>query len=216
MRRSSLRFWRSTVLQSIKASLLRLRRRLVRVLVIAPALLVLGASCSSNPPQSPDNVCRIFAEKKGWKKAALRTQKRWGIPAHVSMAFVHRESSYVANAKPPRKRLLGIVPWTRLSSAYGYAQATDEAWEDYSKETSRWFIDRDNFADAMDFIGWYNHKSHKKLGIKKSDAYHLYIAYYAGHGGYKRGRWKSSPTIKGYAQKVRTQAERYAGQLRRC
>ena len=87
---------------------------------------------------------------------------------------------------------------------------------DYEKQTDRWFTDRDNFADAMDFIGWYNHRSHKELGIPKHDAYHLYIAYYAGPTGYRQGRWKSSPTIKSYAAKVRDQAARYARQMQRC
>ena len=53
-------------------------------------------------------------------------------------------------------------------------------------------------GDALDFIGWYNHTSNKRLGISKSDAYNLYLAYYSGHGGYARGTWKRSSTIKGY------------------
>ncbi len=185
------------------------------IAVLLTATIALG-SCSANPPKKPNNVCQVFDEKRGWHKAARKAKKKWGMPVHVGMAFVHRESSYVADAKPPRKRFLGIVPWKRLSSAYGYAQATDEAWEDYSKETSRWFIDRDNFDDAMDFIGWYNYRSHKRLGIAMSDPYHLYLAYYSGHGGYARGTWKNSPTVQGYARKVQNQANRYAAQLKRC
>ncbi len=174
------------------------------------------ASCASNPPANPNNACSIFDENGGWYKAARKSEKRWGTPVYISMAFVHRESSYVGDARPPRKKLLGIVPWKRLSSAYGYAQATDEAWEDYEKESSRWFTDRDDFGDAMDFIGWYNHRSHRKLGISKSDAYHLYLAYYTGPTGYRQGHWKKSPTIQGYAKKVADQAARYRAQLQRC
>ena len=158
----------------------------------------------------------MFDQKSGWWKAARKAQKKWGMPVHVGMAFMHRESSFVADAKPARKRLIGFIPWTRPSSAYGYAQATDEAWHDYARETDRWFIDRDNFADAMDFIGWYNHRSHRKLGIKKSDAYHLYVAYYTGVNGYRRGGWRQSEKIRGYATKVNRQAERYRQQLTRC
>ncbi len=173
-------------------------------------------SCAANPPRHPNNACHIFDEKSSWYKAARKANKKWGMPIHVGMAFVHRESHYVADAKPPRKKLLGLVPWRRLSSAYGYAQATDEAWEDYLADTNRWFVDRDDFADAMDFIGWYNHRSHKHLGIPKQDAYRLYLAYYTGPSGYKRGVWKSSPTIRSYAEKVRHQAGRYAQQLKQC
>lgn len=179
-------------------------------------LVVAVGSCSSNPPRQPDNACRIFDEKGSWYKAARKAKKKWGMPVHVGMAFVHRESSYVADAKPPRKKLLGLVPWRRLSSAYGYAQATDEAWKDYLDATNRWFVDRDDFGDAMDFIGWYNHRSHRKLGIPKNDPYRLYLAYYTGPTGYRKGVWKGSPTIQGYARKVQVQAQRYASQLQRC
>jgi len=103
-----------------------------------------------------------------------------------------------------------------LSSAYGYAQATDEAWEDYLADTNRWFVDRDDFADAMDFIGWYNHRSSKQLGIAKTDAYRLYLAYYSGPTGYRKGVWKNSATIQGYARKVQSQSSLYAAQLKRC
>ena len=180
------------------------------------ASLVALSSCSSNPPRQVDNICSIFEQKKSWRSSAKKAQRKWGIPVAISMAFIHRESHYVADAKPPRKKLLGLVPWTRLSSAYGYAQATDEAWEDYKDQTDRWFVDRDNFADAIDFIGWYNYRSHKTLGIARNDAFHLYMAYYNGPTGYRKGHWRKSPTIKGYATKVRNRASAYSAQLKRC
>ncbi|MEM7079794.1 MAG: hypothetical protein AAF513_14320 [Pseudomonadota bacterium] len=197
---------------------LRLRSACARVfawgLLLAATLAL--TSCAANPPRDPNNLCNIFAEKKSWRKAANKARRKWGVPVHISMAFVHRESHYVANAKPPRRRFLGLIPTTRLSSAYGYAQATDETWKDYEAQTDRWFTDRDNFADAMDFIGWYNHRSHKQLGLAKDNAYGLYLAYYNGISGYRKGHWKKSPTIKGYANKVAAQAKRYQAQLKRC
>jgi hypothetical protein len=183
--------------------------------VLLTMIVALG-SCSANPPKNPNNVCAVFDQKSSWFKAARKAEKRWGMPVAVGMAFLNRESSYVANAKPPRRKLLGLVPWTRLSSAYGYAQATDAAWQDYDKATRRWFIDRDDFDDAIDFVGWYNHRSHKILGIAKDDAFHLYLAYYTGPTGYKEGVWRNSPTIQGYARKVVRQTNEYRAQLKRC
>ena len=174
------------------------------------------SSCSTVAPSNPNNACSIFDQKRGWEKAVRKAGKKWGLPPHIALAFVHRESHYVADAKPPRRKHLGFIPGKRLSSAYGYAQATDETWKDYRKDTGKRFVDRDNFADAIDFIGWYNHRAHRTLGIGKSDAYHLYLAYYSGLTGYRRGVWKKSPTIKGYANKVSAQAARYQQQLRRC
>ena len=173
------------------------------------------ASCSANPPRKTYDACAVFDQKSSWLRAARKAERKWKMPVHIGMAFINRESSFVADAKPPRKRLLGIVPWKRLSSAYGYAQATDETWEDYEKQTDRWFTDRDNFSDAMDFVGWYNDRTHRHLGIPKNDAYRLYLAYYTGLTGYRKGHWKS-PTIQGYARKVERQAANYKQQLARC
>ena len=178
--------------------------------------LLFLAGCALGPPADPNNICNILASEKGWKKDARKAHKRWGLPPHVGFAFVHRESTFRARAKPERKKLLGIVPTVRPSSAFGYAQATDEAWSDYKKATGRTFVRRNDMGDALDFIGWYNHTSNKRLGLSKSDAYGLYLAYYSGHGGYARGTWKRSSAIKGYAKKAAQQAAIYKRQLRRC
>lgn len=182
---------------------------------LALAVVVL-AGCSSTPPERPDDLCAVFEEKPGWYHDARAMEKAWGVPIHVGMAFVHRESSYVSDARPPRGRLLWVIPWTRPSSAYGYAQATNEAWQDYRRDTRRRLADRADFDDAMDFIGWYNHRSATSLGIRLDDAYHLYLAYYEGPTGYRRGSWRGKPTVKGYAQKVANRASRYKAQLARC
>ncbi len=190
-------------------------KRMSRWVLPLVGLLVL-AGCASAPPQDPDNICRIFDERPKWYKAARKAEKRWGLPPNVALAFVHKESSYVADARPPRKKLLGVVPWRRPTSAYGYAQATNEAWSDYLEEAGGWFSDRDDFADALDFIGWYNHRSHRKLRLNKADAYNLYIAYYVGHGGYARGKWRKSGPARSYAKVVSARAARYGGQLKSC
>ena len=188
---------------------------LIRVLGLVIVAAVLLAGCAAGQPKDPNNICYILKENKGWYKDAKKARKRWGLPVHVGFAFVHRESTFVADAKPPRKRILGM-PLGRTSSAYGYAQATDEAWTDYKKDTGRRFVKRSNFEDALDFIGWYNDRSNKRLRLRKNDTYNLYLAYYNGHSGYAKGAWRKSSTIKGYAKKASRQAAIYAKQLRRC
>ena len=44
------------------------------------------------------------------------------------------------------------------------------------KATGRTFVRRNDMGDALDFIGWYNDTSNKRLGLSKSDAYSLYLA----------------------------------------
>ncbi|MDH3643853.1 MAG: hypothetical protein OES38_17235 [Gammaproteobacteria bacterium] len=186
--------------------------------VLMAALLAVTAvvGCSSSPPSRPDDICAVFREKSGWYKDARRAQKRWGLPVSVGMAFVHKESAYVADAKPPRGKLLWVIPWRRPSSAYGYAQATDAAWGEYLEETRGMFRERDDLGNALDFIGWYNDRSHRRLGIARNDAYNLYLAYYVGPGGYARGHYRKQPAVQSYARRVSERSQRYAGQLSRC
>jgi hypothetical protein len=182
-------------------------------------LLLLGGTlvgCSTPPPRAPDELCQIFAQHPSWYRAAWAAQKKWGTSVAVTMAFVHRESSYRANAKPPRTKLLWIVPWRRPSTAYGYAQATNETWEDYLRLRGGWFRNRNDFADAVDFIGWYNHLSRRELGLASNDAYSLYLAYYHGRGGYRRGAHKRNADSPGFAAKVAARAAQYSGQQAKC
>ena len=74
------------------------------ILLIIPILVI--QSCVSKPPENPDNICLIFKEKKSWYKAVIRSEKRWKIPPYVLMSFVHQESSFKADAKPEREKLL--------------------------------------------------------------------------------------------------------------
>ena len=173
-------------------------------------------SISSSPPSNPDNLCQVFAQKPGWFRGARAAEKTWGLPIPVGMAFVHRESSYIADARPERQKLLWVIPWRRPSSAYGYAQATDEAWSDYLKARGNAFSERDDMRDALDFVGWYNHNTHRRLGIAKNDAYHLYLAYHEGPSGYASGRWRGKANVKRYASIVDARSKRYAAQFQGC
>lgn len=186
------------------------------VAFLTALLLATLHACASKPPERPDNLCAVFEEKSGWYRHARAAEKRWGMPISVGMAFIHKESSYRSDARPERDRLLWVIPWTRPSSAYGYAQATNEAWKDYRRATGRRFVERDDLRDALDFIGWYNNRSHRRLGIDKADAYNLYLAYYVGPTGYARGDWRRREEVKGYARRVADRAYRYNSQLRRC
>ena len=188
-------------------------RVLLPLLILAPLLI---AGCSSSPPRNVNNVCSIFDEKSGWYGDAKDASERWGTPVHVLMAIIRHESSFRADAKPPRTELLGFIPWTRPSSAYGYAQALDTTWDEYEDEAGGWFADRDDFEDAIDFVGWYTAESHRKLGISKWDARAQYLAYHEGHGGYARGTYKRKRWLMNTANRVQRTANNYAAQLKRC
>ena len=182
------------------------------ILCIGLALL---ASCAS-PPQNTSNICSIFEERRGWYKAAVETEERWDVPVYVSLAFIKQESGYQARAKPSRTRLLGIIPWRRHSSAYGYAQALDGTWREYKEQAGNWGARRTNFDDAVDFIGWYNHNSYRRNGIARDDAYSLYLAYHEGNGGFSRRTYAGKPWLLEVSRKVRDNANRYRRQFAQC
>jgi len=184
--------------------------------LILLGLGLLLSACASMPPRHLDDGCAIFREKGDWYEYANHAYKKWGVPVHVQLAIIHQESRFRAKAKAPKDTLFGFIPWGRKSSAYGYAQVKDSTWDWYIKESGNWFADRDDFEDVTDFIGWYGAYTHKKLGISKWDAYHQYLAYHEGHGGYQRKTFNSKPWLIAVARKVEKRAAMYRAQIGRC
>lgn len=135
---------------------------------------------------------------------------------HIQMAFVRHESSFRSHARPPFEWAFFIIPLGRPSSAKGYAQAQDPVWGEYQAERGSLFRSRSDMEDALDFIGWYNDKTWRQLGISRDDAYDLYLAYHEGRGGYRRGTWRDKPGVQETARKVERTAGQYQAQLAAC
>ena len=190
----------------------QIRSRCAQFLIV----IVTVTGCASAPPDKLDNVCDIFREKGGWYDDAVGSRKRWGVPVSIMMAFMHQESRFVAGAKPPRKQIWGFIPGPRASDAYGYSQAKTSTWDWYKRKSGNHGADRDDFDDAIDFVGWYNNTTHQVNGIPKDDAFRLYLAYHEGHGGYKRASYRSKPWLVEVAKKVDRRATRYNNQLSAC
>jgi hypothetical protein len=184
-------------------------------LFVALALLLLLGACASTPSNTA-NVCSMFEERSSWFHAAQKAEERWAIPVPVSMAFINQESGFQARAKPARTRILWIIPWTRPSNAYGYAQALDSTWDEYKSTAGSWGASRSNFADAVDFVAWYNHNSVIANGIAPNDAYNLYLAYHEGNGGYRRRTYQNKGWLLDTARNVQNNANRYQTQLQGC
>lgn len=175
----------------------------------------LAAGCASQPPTNQRNLCSVFRQHPEWYDYARESEKTWGTPVHILMAFVRFESGYRSNAKPPFEWFL-LIPLGRPSSAKGFAQIQDPAWEDYKEERGGWFRGRSDMEDALDFVGWYNDKSARTLGISKWDPKRLYLAYHEGRTGYRRGSYRNKPKLLRIADRVDRTAREYGAQLRRC
>jgi hypothetical protein len=192
-----------------------MRNRLLRSVLVL-AITALATACAHYQPRQVESACDILRGSKKWYRATVATEKRWGTPVGTQLAFVYQESGFVADARPPRRRILWVIPGPRPSDAYGYAQAKKATWRWYQDKTGEHGADRDKFADAVDFIGWYNRESLRRLKIPLTDPYRQYLAYHDGHGGYERRTYAKNASLQAIAQKVAARAKRYDAQLQKC
>jgi hypothetical protein len=191
----------------------------MRGVFVAVLFGMLLAGCATAPSRIT-NACAIFEQRDGlfnnWRRDAKAAEREFGVPVPVLMATIYTESSFRPYARPPRTKLFGFIPWTRQSTAYGYAQALDGTWDVYKRETGHWGASRTNFKDAIHFVGWYHSKSRTRNGISLNDPYNLYLAYYSGHAGYEKGTWRNNAMVQRAAKRSAGIASRYEAQLRDC
>ncbi|MFT2091306.1 hypothetical protein [Paraglaciecola sp. 2405UD69-4] len=190
---------------------------LLRKIIACLLIVFLLGGCANSPPKNISNICDIFFEKRDWFDVATDMKEKWGVPIHVPMSMMYQESSFKAKARPPKDYIFfGLIPWGRVSSAYGYSQAKTPTWDDYKRETKNSWADRTDFGDAMDFMGWFISKTHKVNGISKWNAELQYINYHEGWGGYRRGSYHQKPWLNKVAKTVASRSLRYATQLKGC
>ena len=65
--------------------------------------------CSKNTADG----CSIFSERYFWYKHVKKTEKKWGTPIHLQLAFIKMESDFDWLAKPERLKLFKIIPYKR-------------------------------------------------------------------------------------------------------
>ena len=193
-----------------------MQRTLGRNIAMLALLTLALTACVSAPPRNIANSCAIFEERKSWYKAAKASEQRWGVPIAVNLAFIYQESSFQARVKPDRTKLLWILPGPRPSTAYGFAQALDSTWSEYQRETGNRRASRANFADAIDFVAWYNSRSSQQSRINSNNARDLYFAYHEGNAGFQRGTHRSKEWLLQAANRVQSNASQFGLQLDSC
>ena len=156
-----------------------------------------------------NNACYLMKENPTWKKALNKTYKKWGVPPHITLAFMRQESSFNSHARP-------IKNGKRLSSALGYSQALTGTWKHYMQATGQRLAKRTDFADSADFIGWYLDVNYKKLGISKWAPDKNYLAYHEGQGGYQSKSYLKKPWLMKVANRMNDVAWTYSRQLKKC
>ena len=157
-----------------------------------------------------------FWTKKNWYKSTKNSFDKWGTPIALQLAIINQESSFTQFAKPKRKFFFGIIPGSRPSTAFGFAQITNPTWDWYKTKTGNKNASRANFANVTDFIGWYVTQSEKIVGISKKDFYNQYLAYHEGQGGWKKGTYQNKKWLIDVAKNVERNANMYNNQLKDC
>ncbi|MBN9230142.1 MAG: hypothetical protein J0I93_04760 [Legionella sp.] len=193
----------------------RLQNKCFKLLLFILSIYFISG-CVTRPHSDLNNVCTIFREYPKWYHHAKDVERRWKVPVPVQMAIIHQESKFNSHARPPRAKMLGFIPWTRPTSATGYAQALNGTWKEYLQSNGGLFSSRHSFADGVDFIGWYANLAHRRAGIDRHDAYPLYLAYHEGVGGYMRKTYLRKPWLPPVARKVKARSQLYAIQLAAC
>ncbi len=196
--------------------LIRFFMRFENIAIIFSLILIFTVACTSLKQIDTANSCILFDSKKGWYKSTKKSFDKWGAPIALQLAIINQESSFNQFAKPKRKRLFSIIPGSRPSTAFGYAQVTNPTWDWYISRTGNKNASRANFQDVTDFIGWYSEQSKKMLGIPKNDFYNQYLAYHEGQSGWKNKSFNSKKWLLGVAKKVETNANKYNNQLKDC
>ena len=190
--------------------------RLSLIVMVASVVSVLSACVSTSTPRNTENLCQIFDEKRSWYRSAVRSEQKWGIPVPTLMAVIHKESSFRATVRPPRKKILGFIPGKRLSTSLGYSQAKIETWNDYVKDTKRRTASRTNFADSIDFVGWYLSRAVRHLNVAPTNTEALYASYHVGLSGYQSGKWRNSRGIRNSVATFQRQVQVFERQFKTC
>ena len=186
------------------------------ILKLTSIIFIFFVACTTNQQINTANSCIIFEQKKNWYKSTKNSFDKWGTPIALQLAIINQESSFTQFAKPERKKIFGIIPGSRPSTAFGFAQVTNPTWDWYKTKTGNKNASRANFKDITDFIGWYVVQSEKIVGISKNDFYNQYLAYHEGQGGWKKGTHQNKKWLTEVAKNVERNANMYNNQLKGC
>jgi hypothetical protein len=183
----------------------------------AMLLLLLAGLAGCSRSADTDDVCALLVQHPEWRAPLQQASTEWGITPSVLMAIMRHESNFAADARPYKRWLFDLLPTDqRLSSAYGYAQALDTTWAEYQSLHKRPEAQRNRFADAIDFMGWYLQRAVRALDLSPDDARALYLAYHQGLTGYREARYEGKRLLLDAADRVAQTANEYAAQWPHC
>lgn len=78
--------------------------------IFALLLVFVLGSCagSSGPPSNQTDACSVLSQKRGWLRDLRQSEATWGVPIHVQMATIWKESNYSRRAKTSKNTSFGL------------------------------------------------------------------------------------------------------------
>ena len=64
------------------------------ILLMLPILL---SGCFSTPAVTVNNICSLMDEEVSWYRSVKAAEKKYGAPAHVSLAIMYQESNFASD-----------------------------------------------------------------------------------------------------------------------
>lgn len=145
------------------------------------------------------NICTLLNANPDWAESVVAAEEKWGVSAGNILAFIDQESRFRANASS--------------GPNYGYAQATQQTWNGFLKDTKIGNKSRSDFDASVNFVGWHFKQMNKQFGIGMNNVSEQYLAYQLGSGGYKKG---APPASRRIAASVASRARIFEDQLDNC
>ena len=92
-------------------------KRAFFIFIVFNYLIISGCM---NVPKNQGDACSIIKQKKSWRSALKKTERKWGVSPGMQLAFIKTESNFRPTARTQRKYIFsGSFPQV------GFHQPTD-------------------------------------------------------------------------------------------
>jgi len=168
-------------------------------------------------PDQVDAVCESPFTR--WYRAAdrLHPGSRFIFTTRDKEAWLQSVERWLHRREPPKESSIWFKHRMHHSGRVTFdREVHSDLYDAHHESVMRYFADRDDFGDAIDFVGWYTDLSAKSVGISKWDPYNQYLAYHEGQAGWKRKSYSTKRWLKETARVVDYRAKEWGAQLARC
>ena len=74
-------------------------------------------------PKNQENACSIIKQKKSWRTALKKTERRWGISPGMQLAYIKTESNF----KPTARTQISL--WIFSSTRWNMERIQGKYWK---------------------------------------------------------------------------------------